>query len=383
MRRLTLLIVAAFFPVGLVVVASPGMAAAASPPVVTHVIPNHGSTSGGKTITLFGGNFTGATAVDFGFTPAPFTVNSGHLITAVDPAGSPGTVDVTVTTPAGRSGTGSPNDQFTYVEHPPTVTGIAPRHGPTGGGTLVGITGANLGGATAVDFGSTPAESFTVNSGHVILASSPPGSAGTTVDVTVTTPHGTSATGPADDFSYEANLPTIQSLSPKHGTTKGGNKVSIFGDGFAGTIAVNFGSVPANGFQVVTGHLIVATAPAGVAGTTVDVTVTTPSGTSPTDTADQYTYVLVVPRVTDVLPNHGPATGLNTVTIQGSNFSHATAVDFGSNAAVSFAAVSGNAIVATAPAGVAGTTVDVTVTNANGSSEPNVGDHYTYDIPAS
>jgi len=127
----------------------------------------------------------------------------------------------------------------------------------------------------------------------------------------------------------------------------------------------------------------VATAPAGSDGTTVDVTVTTPSGTSPTDTSDQYAYVLVVPRVTDVLPNHGPAAGQNTVTIQGSNFSHATAVDFGSHAAVSFAAISGNAIVATAPAGIAGTTVDVTDTNPNGTSDLNVGDHYTYDIPAS
>lgn len=63
------------------------------------------------------------------------------------------------------------------------------------------IAGSGFTGATAVDFGSTAATSYTVNSDAQVTASSPAGSAGT-VDVTVTTAGGTSATGSADKFTY-------------------------------------------------------------------------------------------------------------------------------------------------------------------------------------
>ena len=63
------------------------------------------------------------------------------------------------------------------------------------------ITGTSLTGATAVDFGTTPATNVTVVDDTTITADSPAGTAGT-VDVTVITPAGTSATSPADQFTY-------------------------------------------------------------------------------------------------------------------------------------------------------------------------------------
>ncbi len=63
------------------------------------------------------------------------------------------------------------------------------------------ITGTDLTGATAVKFGSKDAASFSVSSATKITATSPAGSLGT-VDITVTTPGGTSATSSADQFSY-------------------------------------------------------------------------------------------------------------------------------------------------------------------------------------
>ncbi len=80
----------------------------------------------------------------------------------------------------------------------PTVTAVAPSTGA--GGTSVTISGAGLCGATAVSFGTQAATSFTVNSLNSITAIAPAGSG--TVDVTVTTPEGTSATGAADQFAY-------------------------------------------------------------------------------------------------------------------------------------------------------------------------------------
>ncbi len=62
------------------------------------------------------------------------------------------------------------------------------------------ITGVQLTGATAVDFGSTAASSFTVNSSTSITAVAPAGSGA--VDVTVTGPAGISVTSSQDRFSY-------------------------------------------------------------------------------------------------------------------------------------------------------------------------------------
>jgi hypothetical protein len=65
-------------------------------------------------VTITGTKFTGVTAVKFGSTNATeFTVNSETSITAVSPAGTPGTVFVTVTSPEGTSATSSA-DQFFY-----------------------------------------------------------------------------------------------------------------------------------------------------------------------------------------------------------------------------------------------------------------------------
>ena len=70
------------------------------------------------------------------------------------------------------------------------MTAVSPASGPAAGGTSVTITGTNLTGATAVNFGATPAATFTVNTATQITATSPAGSG--TVNITVTTPAGTS-----------------------------------------------------------------------------------------------------------------------------------------------------------------------------------------------
>lgn len=94
-----------------------------APPTVSAILPNSGTTIGGTGVSITGTNFTGATSVKFGSTPAVSPhVDSDTQISAVSPTGSVGTVDVTVTTPGGTSATSS-NDQFTYqVVGPTTVT---------------------------------------------------------------------------------------------------------------------------------------------------------------------------------------------------------------------------------------------------------------------
>jgi hypothetical protein len=80
---------------------------------VTGVSPATGDPAGGTAVTIAGSGFTNATDVGFGSTnAAAMTVDSDVQITATSPAGT-GTVDVTVVTPAGTSGT-TAADQFTY-----------------------------------------------------------------------------------------------------------------------------------------------------------------------------------------------------------------------------------------------------------------------------
>ena len=65
-----------------------------------------------------------------------------------------------------------------------------------------------------------------------ITAVSPPEGAGT-VDITVTTPDGTSATSAADQYNYE-NAPVVTSVSPSSGPTAGGTAVTITGSNLTG-----------------------------------------------------------------------------------------------------------------------------------------------------
>jgi hypothetical protein len=337
-------------------------------PTVASVAPSSGPTAGGTSVTITGSNLGGATAVKFGTTTASVTNDVAGSITATSPAESAGTVDVTVTTPGGTSATSS-NDQFTYVAAP-TVTGVSPSAGPLAGGTSVTITGTNLSSATAVKFGTTIA-SVTNDVAGSITATSPAESAGT-VDVTVTTAGGTSATSTNDQFTYEA-APTVTGVSPSAGPLAGGTSVTITGTGLAGATAVKFGTTTASVTNDSAGS-ITATSPAESAGT-VDITVTTPGGTSTTSSADQFTYT-TGPTVSGVVPNDGPLAGSTSVTISGSNLSGATAVKFGSTTA-SITNDSAGSITATSPAESAGT-VDITVTTPGGTSPTSSADQFTY-----
>ncbi|MDQ6811338.1 MAG: IPT/TIG domain-containing protein [Actinomycetota bacterium] len=168
-------------------------------PTVTKISPSSGTVMGGTTVTITGASLSEVTAVKFGSTnAASFKVISAESIEAVSPAGE-GTVDVTVTTPSGSSPKG-PADLFTFIR--PSVTGLSPNLGPAAGGTSVKISGTNFTGATAVNFGATAASSFQVISPTEITAVSPAGTG--VVDVTVTTPEGTSLLKAADRYTYTA-----------------------------------------------------------------------------------------------------------------------------------------------------------------------------------
>lgn len=231
---------------------------------------------------------------------------------------------------------------------------ISPNQGSTGGGTPVTITGTNLSGTTAVQFGSKPATSVTNVSPTEVTAVSPSGTG--TVGVTVTTSGGTSNPVP---FFY-VGAPFKSSLGTNSGPLAGGNTVSINGAGLSTATSVSFGGVTATP-TVISDTEISVTAPAGAAAGPVGVSVTTAGGTN---NGLSYTYV-DVPTVTTVVPSSGPTSGGTGVTITGTNLDTTDSVTFGGTPAP-FSVVNATTLSAVTPPGAAGA-VDVVVTNPAGS----------------
>jgi hypothetical protein len=100
-----------------------------------------------------------------------------------------------------------------------------------------------------------------------------------TVDVSVTTPSGTSASHPSARFTYANESPTptgtgkpptgtpslaapvVLKLDPTHGETAGGTTVTVTGAGFTDAVGVTFGGVPAPNFTVVSDTKITVVTP--------------------------------------------------------------------------------------------------------------------------
>ena len=266
----------------------------------------------------------------------------------------------------------------------PQIVTFEPQAGGTPGGAIVSLFGNALDGVTAVLFGVQPALAFSAYpvSGEPgydsrIDAVAPPGE-GTAI-VSVSGPGGSTSTAPTR-FAWgdPAPVAVVGSISPLAGGV--GTAVTIQGSGFAGAVAVFFGTASAK-FEVLGGGQILAWAPAGPTGL-VDVTVTAPGGSSSASVADQFTYLPVIPpkpAVASVSPNFGAIAGGTFVTLAGTGFTNATAVNFGGQAA-RFDVLSDGRIAAVAPPASGGTAqaVDIIVTTPIGSSTAVPQDGFTY-----
>jgi hypothetical protein len=121
---------------------------------------------------------------------------------------------------------------------------------------------------------------------------------------------------------------------------------------------------------------ITAYAPSQAAGT-VDITVTTFAGTSPSTSADHFTFTAQsTPTVSSLATSAGSTAGGTLVTLTGTNYLGDTSVQFGTVAAA-FTVNSDTSISAIAPSQAAGT-VHVTVTTFGGTSSTSVNDEFVY-----
>ncbi|MCU0425232.1 MAG: IPT/TIG domain-containing protein [Candidatus Kapabacteria bacterium] len=306
-------------------------------PTITGFAPVTAAPS--TTVTITGTNFTGATSVTIGgFAPASFTVVSATQINAVIGTGATGSI--TVFTPGGSASQAG----FMFVPPPPAITGFTPTASASGG--TVTITGVNFLSPSAITFGGTPVTSFSLISPTQINAVIGAGASG---NVSVTTPGGVAV---RSGFTYYPQ-PTITSFAPTSAPT--GTVVTINGTNFTGASIVRFGATTAANFTVVSATQITAQVGTGMSG---NVSVVTSGGTA---TLAGFTY-LPSPTIASILPNAGGPG--STITINGANFTGATAVRFGGVLASSFVIVSPTQITAVVAAG--GSTGTVTVTSPSG-----------------
>jgi sugar lactone lactonase YvrE len=225
--------------------------------------------------------------------PAGLHVASDGIISGVPSAAGSYSLSAAVTDAHSVVAAGPPLVLNVYppATQPPVVTGVSPNKGPPTGGNDVTITGLHLAGASRVLFGATPATNVTVASDTDLIVTAPAGSAATVVDVTVSNREGTSPVDAFDKYAYvQAQTPTISAISQAEGLDAGGSIVVITGTHLARTKSVDFGNWPASSFTVSSDSLITAITPSAAPGT-VDITVSSPRGTSTRTAADRYTFI--------------------------------------------------------------------------------------------
>jgi IPT/TIG domain/FG-GAP repeat len=201
------------------------------------------------------------------------------------------------------------------------VESVSPQQGPTKGGTQVTIKGVNFDEVHAVKFGTEAAKSFRVNSeGTSITTTTPPSNEEGEVAVTVSTGSGESSLPNA--FTYQGPgktselSPVVEGIDPTEGSAAGGTEVIIKGKHFGeGKPQVSFGSVAATSVAR-SGASIIAVSPAEPP-ESVDVTVTTSSGTSARSSSDKFTFVAKPPTNQSGGESSTSATSTSTTTAAG------------------------------------------------------------------
>lgn len=335
---------------------------------VTSATPNYGPPGGGTPVTLTGTGFTSVNSVKVDSTSVSFVPVSDTQITFTTPPHLIGPATITVRTPDPASA----STPFTFA-NPCTVTAVSPASGSTLGGTRVTVTGTGFTDATEVAFDGTPGTGLVIVSDTELEVTAPAHSAGT-VHVRVTTPRDTSPINdPADNFEFRA-APHITSIDPSTGPTGGGTTVTLTGTDLddVTVISIDGASVP---FTIVDPTTITFVTPAHAAGpvwpAAADATGATASPPEP------FVYFAAL-AVTAVAPPVGGVAGGQTVTVTGSGFLDATAVEFDTgNPATSFEVVSDTEITAVTPAHALGP-VHVRVTNPRGASAATTADLFTY-----
>ena len=283
---------------------------------------------------------------------------------------------VAVNTSGQRSG---PSNQVSYtvpiIPVTVTLTVVTPNSGPTGGGTVITLTGTNFGTTASVSVGGAAASNVMRDSVTSIRATTPPGTAGArTVQLTTNGQTVSLVNG----FTYNApSAPTLTSVTPSSGPTAGGTPITLTGTNFATGATVTVGGTAATGVTRVNSTTVTATTPAGTSGPKM---VQITSNGQMASMANAFTYnAPSAPTLTSVTPGSGPTAGGTPITLTGTNFATGATVTVGGTAATGVTRVNSTTVTATTPAGTSGPKMVQITSNGQMASMANA---FTYNAPS-
>lgn len=350
---------------------------AGSPPVVSGFSPTSGPRAGGTAVVIQGSNFTGATAVTFGSSPASsFTVNSNTQITAVSPSFSvASTVPITVTTAVSTSVV-NPNAVFTFNNAYGAADGAYDFGGLNDFYDSAGVGYARLGDKFKVgnfvfkrwkSCNTGPLTALFMNSSTSAATAIIKAEGGAVCKTFTFKDLGISASAAGQSFQSldivlkDVNGATINVLSLGGSTAFSTDSVTsisaLYGQGpwsIDGVAEIDIIFVLKNGMPAYNLSL-------------ENITLANVTGAS-----------VPLPVVSGISPSSGSTFGGTSVTITGSNFTGFTAVKFGLTDAVGSYAESDTRITAISPPGAAGLIADITVVSLGGTSVISPAGQFTY-----
>lgn len=327
--------------------------AAAAAPTITFVTPSTMPTQGGIPITITGTNFGVAPgSALFGSAAAePMSWTDSRVIVAA-PEGTPGQVTVLVIDDAGVQ-----SNEYPVSYDGPVITSVLPPQSSRLGGTVITIVGENFGpkgAARSWVFGGVLAGELCWDGHDRVLLTSPPGTGGDMVPVSVLI-NGISSNSVLHEFLPP---PLITGIEPVDASTSGGIPLTIrgnnFGDGaraFVGGHAAPVVSSSPDGTE------IVCVLPPGFGQSSVLVA-------AGADLSEPFAFDYAPPVITEVDPPSASASGGVRLTIRGENFGPPSAKRVwlvGGQPAANEQWVSHTEVLVDAPPGAPGETVDVDV----------------------
>ena len=241
------------------------------PPNISSINPPSAATSGNVLITLAGSNFGTSGTVTFGTyscsTSQPGTSYNSAKIVCYLPPGQGANLSVLVNVSAQINPV---VPLFSY--NPPSITSISPVNGPTSGGGVITLYGANFGLSAIVTFNnpsgagsSLVCSPYGLGQSHTQIQCTVPGFVGANVPIYATVSNQVS-----NGYPYSYNPPTIMSIIPLSAPTQGGTLITFngtnYGNGLSfGTInyALTFANTAVTNVSLVNQTLFTFTAPPG------------------------------------------------------------------------------------------------------------------------
>ncbi len=257
------------------------------------------------------------------------------------------------------------NDQDAGPPPELTLQRVLPPRGPSAGGIWATFQGTGFvrgtgeratvaRARTTVKFGGNLVQDFAVIDDETLEVRVPPGTPGPTL-VTIENDNGLYVCEACFTWFEEV---VLKGATPKEGPLRGGTEVTLTGEGFTADLTVLFGTVSVAQPFLVTSKELRVTAPRGLAPGEVDVQVFSKNGVGTLRKVFRYHPDL---RISALAPLTGPVTGGTSVTLSGTGFTGATAVQFGGVDAVDFTVVDDGTLTATVPPGAGVGAVPVTV----------------------